>query len=291
MKVNPLLMDMIRGEWLMSFSGLSVYAPLVYKILSGETVTITNNTHRLMNVFDANGQMVRPDEKGIFSSIPKNSVAVINMIGPAIKYGDWCSYGADEIVSALISANNNENIRAIFLNIDGPGGSTSAIGPFLSFIPQKRKPVIGLVDQCCSLHFWVLCAVCDYKLAMNDVSPVIGSVGVVATFVDNKEYLEKLGYKIHEIYPKESEHKNQAFRLALEGKYDEIKDEFLSPMAKKFQAAVRLGCPNLIEEVGVLTGKVFDASIAKKYGMIDAIGGFDLATKMIPVIQEMKYQK
>lgn len=291
MKINPLLMEMIRGEWLMSFNGLYAYAPLAHQILSGEAVVINNSVNRLMNIFDSNGRMIPPDDKGSFGSIPKNSIAVINMIGAAIKYGDWCSHGADDIVAALISANNNENVSAIILNIDGPGGSTSAIGPFLSFVPQKRKPVIGLVDQCCSLHFWVLSAVCDYKIAINEVTALIGSVGVVATFLDNKEYLEKLGYKIHEIYPKESEHKNEVFRLALAGDYAAIKDEMLSPIAKKFQNAVREGCPNLKEEVGVLTGKVFMADKAKEYGMIDAIGGFDLAKKIIPVIQEMKYQK
>lgn len=284
-------MEMVRGEWLMSFNGLYVYAPIAYNILSGKEVTIQNNTHRLMNIFGPKGEKILPDENGTFPAIPKNSIAVINMIGAAIKYGDWCSYGADDIVEALVAANNNDNISAIFLDIDGPGGSTSAIGPFLDFVSQKRKPIIGLVDQCCSLHFWVLCAVCDYKIAKNNVSPMIGSVGVVATFVDNKEYLEKLGYKIHEIYPKESEHKNEVFHLALEGKYDAIKDEMLSPIAKKFQAAVRQGCPNLIEEKGVLTGKVFFAEDAKKYGMIDSIGGYDLAKKMVPVVQEMRYQK
>lgn len=290
MKINPLLMDIYRGEWLMSFQGLQAYAPLAYKILSGETITLQNNPHKLVNIFDHTGSAVNSDEDGKLV-IPKNSIAVINMIGPAIKYGDWCTYGADEIANALFYANNNPNIKAIIFNIDGPGGSGSAIGPLLSFAPHKKKPVIGLIDQCCSLHYWALCAVADYKIALNSVTPLIGSVGVVMTFVDNKEYLEKLGYKIHEIYPPESKHKNEAYRLALEGKYEKITEEILSPMAKNFQAAVRKACPNLKEETGVLTGRTFFAEQAKDLGMIDAIGGFDMALSMIPVVQELKYSK
>jgi hypothetical protein len=46
----------------------------------------------------------------------------------------------------------------------------------------------------------------------NNVSAAFGSVGIVASFAD--KHLESLGYVFHEIYLKESEHKNEAIQLA-----------------------------------------------------------------------------
>lgn len=288
MQVNKLLMDIMRSEWLMSFEGLTAYAPIAHNIITGKSVDIGNKTSAIITILDDNGKKVLSDkENGMV--IPRGSVAVIDMIGPVIKYGDFCTYGADEIVNALKMADANPNIVGMILNTDGPGGSVSAIGPFMDFGKNKKKPVIALADQACSLHYWSMCAVADYKMADNNVSAQFGSVGVVSSFADNRKYLESLGYVFHEIYPKESEHKNEAFRLAMDGKYDMIKEEHLSPIAIKFQNAVRAACPNLKEEIGVLTGKTFNAEKALEYGMIDAIGSMDQAIQRLHIMSELNH--
>lgn len=290
MKVNTLLMDIMRGDWLMSLDSRNAYAVIAHKIINGEAVDISEKTESLITVLDDKGMRVRPDDNG-FMNAPVGSVAIIDMIGPVLKYGDYCTYGADEIVNALRLADNNPNIIGTILNIDGPGGSVSAIGPFIEFGKTKKKPVVALADQCCSLHYWAMCAVADLKMADNNVSAMFGSVGVVTSFVDNRKYLETLGYVFHEIYPKESEHKNESVRLALEGKYEMIIDEMLSPLAKKFQAAVREANPNLKEEVGVLTGKTFSADKALEYGMIDSIGSLPEAIQRLRVLSEINHYK
>ncbi len=290
MKVNPLLMDVARGEWLMSLDGISAYAGIAHKLLSGESVELDTQPKAIMNIIDDNGNKVEPNKDGLVQA-PKGSVAIVDMIGPVMKYGDWCTYGADEIVRALYQADRNPNIIGTVLNQDGPGGAVNAIGPFIDFGKNKTKRVIGLADQSASLHFWVLNAICDHKMADNNISALFGSVGIVANYADNRKYLESLGYVFHEIYPDESKHKNEAFRLAMEGKYDMIKTEHLSPIALHFQDGVRKGSPNLIEEVGVLTGKTFGADLALKYGMIDSIGSMDKAINMLHITSESNHYK
>lgn len=287
MRVDRLLMDLTRGQWAMSFEGVLAYAPLVHSIINGQSVPIAEKTHSILSVVDDNGKFLSEDKLG---AIPKGSIAVIDMIGPVMKYGDMCTYGADEIAGALKFANESKNIKGIVLNIDGPGGSVSAIGPFMEFATLKKKPVVGLADQAASLHYWALCAVSDYKMASNNVSAGFGSVGVVSSFMDNTEMLKKLGYVFHEIYPDESAHKNLAYKLALEGKYDMIKEEHLSPIARKFQAAVTAACPNLKAKVeGVLTGKMFDADTAVQNGMIDGIGSMDQAINRAHIMSELNH--
>jgi len=145
--------------------------------------------------------------------------------------------------------------------------------------------------MCCSAHLYAAVSCFDHLMAANNISATIGSIGVVLSFVDNRTYLEKLGYKFHEIYPEESANKNEAFKLAMEGKYDMIKEEMLSPMARKFQNDVRAARPNLKEAPGVLTGKTFGADKALEVGLIDSIGSFKQAMSMALMMSEMNHYK
>lgn len=287
MRFNPLLNDLFRGEWLLDVAWISTAAPLVQNLLEG-VVNVQNieQTESALSVIDASGHQVNP-----INGIPEGSIAVVSMIGAAMKYGNACSYGADDIARELAFANANPNISAIIFKLDGPGGAVSAIGPLLTFAAEKKKPVIGLADACLSLHYWAAVGVCDYVMADNDISARFGSVGVVSQFMDAKKHWEDKGFKFHEIYADESSHKNEVFKLALEGKYDKIKSEILNPMARKFQAAVKAARPNLrLEEEGILSGKTFDADKALGIGLIDGIGTFKQAVERAKVHAELYAQ-
>jgi len=287
MKVNPILQDIYKGEWLLDTQSIISFAPIVSKIIGGEDLVFGESSAALLDIFDKNNKRMLPDEDGELE-IPKGSVAVVNMIGPVIKRGDLCTYGADEIVGALRFANQNPNIKGIVFNVDGPGGSVGAIGLFLQFAKEKKKPVIGLIDTAYSLHYWAIVSVCDKILADNEVSSGVGSVGVVFSFVDTRAVMEEKGYVFHDITPKESKHKNEAFHLAREGKYDQIKEEHLSPIARKFQNGVRFGrAGKLKEATGVLTGKTFGFDLGMEYGMLDGSGSFQDAVDHIDVMNEL----
>jgi protease-4 len=85
-------------------------------------------------------------------------------------------------------------------------------------------------------------------------------------------YLEKQGYKIHTIYPPESSEKNKAFMLALEGKYDKIIAEHLSPLAQKFIAQMKdLRSFSVDDNHNVFKGATFYAKEAVEIGLADEI--------------------
>lgn len=283
MSANHLLYEIIRGVWCLDISNITGYAPIINKILSGERVYQTDELKASSFLLDDNGRKVKETD---FVS----GYSSINMIGELMLYGGDCSYGAEDYVSMLDRANENPRVKGILMNIDGPGGSVSAINPFNQFKSRKKKPVIGLVKSACSAHLWAAMEVCDYIIATDPISGKFGSVGVMCTLADIKGAYEAKGVTLHEIYAPESEHKNESFRLALEGKYDMIKTEELSPIAIKFQNAVREARPNLKEEVGVLTGKTYFAEEAKEIGLIDAIGGIPEALAMIELLNNVKYK-
>lgn len=283
MKTNRMLNEILRGTWLLNISALDALAPVLHNIFSGQIAYPEAREIPLLEYYDFEGALVSDQNEK-----PEGQVAVVSMVGPVIKYGDMCTYGADEIVTALDRANNDSRVSAIVLYIDGPGGATSAISPFVSFAARKKKPVIALVDSAYSLHYWAAVAVADHIMADNAINSGVGSVGVYLSFMDAKGYYEEKGFKLHEIYAEQSTHKNEAFRLALENKYDQIRTEMLNPIAIKFQQAVKSGRPNLKEAPGVLTGKTFYAEEALQLGMIDSIGSLERAIHLANALAEIK---
>jgi protease-4 len=281
----PLLNEISRGTWAMSPEGLNFWTPLIEKMMRGEKFDITKSTTALLSVIDPNGNRLSPDNNGSFNP-PKGSVAVVNIEGALIKYSDYCSAGAIDIVAALQAADDNPNIIGTVAYFNGPGGSVSAISPFVDFSTTKKKPIVGLYDQACSAHLYAMLAVSDYIMAENDLSSVIGSVGIVATLINDTKALEMKGIVVHQVYPDESANKNEAFILALDGKYDMLKKEVLSPMAIKFQDYVKLKRPNLKNENGVLTGNTFSADQALQLKLIDGIGNLQAAIAVVKIKSE-----
>ena len=84
-------------------------------------------------------------------------------------------------------------------------------------------------------------------------------------FWDIVPYYEKEGFKFHKIYAPESTHKNLPVEQALQGKYDLIKEEELSPLAITFQEAVKKARGNKLDlkVEGLLNGRMFYASNGK----------------------------
>jgi protease-4 len=288
MQVNRLLNEVAKGMWAMRLEGLAYWAPMANKLMAGEELKLDISPGVLLTVFDENNREVKPDENGQYQ-VPKNSVAVVNMEGPLIKYGDWCMYGSDDIVRALDFVESNPNFLGAVAYIDGPGGGVTAIAPFISFGARRKKPYVGLYEQCCSAHLYGMVSFVDHVMAENELSANIGSCGIVLSMRDDKAYLETLGFKFHEVYPDESKDKNLPIRLALEGKYDLIKKEMLSPPAIKFQNAVVAGRPNLKKDApGVLTGKVFYTDQALEVGLTDSVGSLNDAIDRVRMLSEMR---
>lgn len=291
MKVNPIVQELSRGLFFFDIQSINIWGLKAAEYLSGNLKKAEDNQAKaIVSLVDEKGKPIQMDDKTYKNQ--QTTLGVVDLIGPIMKYGDWCNYGALEIAERIEQLNDNDAIEAIILNLDGPGGSVGAVAPFLNLKSKKKKPIVGYADTCASAHYYIASGLCDHIMAQNNISSQIGSIGIVLSFYDNKEYLEKLGYKFHEIYPEESKDKNDSFRLALEGKYDMIKKEMLSPKAIQFQEHVMEHRPNLKKDIpGILTGKTFYAKEALEYGLIDSIGSFSDAVSVALALAEINQYK
>lgn len=222
----------------------------------------------IREVIDPEGNPVNINQE----QVPQDSVGIIRCVGSMYKYGSWFNWGSDELVAYAREFDSHPNIIGQVWRDDSGGGTISSVGPYLEFLRYKRKPVVSLLDLCGSANYYKNCGT-DYMMAENDVSSMFGSIGVMLQILDFTKMLEQMGIEEHVIYADESDYKNKAFKLALEGKYELIKDEFLNPAAVRFQNHVKENRPGLNEGVeGILRGKMFFAEEALEHGLIDSIG-------------------
>ncbi len=226
---------------------------------------------------------VGPAIMGDLSKAPDGSIAVVPLMGTMLKYGTWCTYGTEEIAAALDYAASFDNISGIVLNIDSGGGAVDAIAPMLQAIQRAQaqgKPVVASVDLCCSAAYYTASA-CDSIIANNNISSMIGSIGVMCSFADYKKYYEDKGIKLHTIFSSHSADKNKNFIDATDGKYENFIKEELDPLALDFQNAVKANRGDILQAdtPGLLNGKVYYANTAKQLGLIDKVGTFQDAIK------------
>lgn len=226
-------------------------------------------------------------EKHPTSSLEASSgdmVGIIHCTGPMIKYGNYCVYGADELMAQAKKFDDAPNVIGQVWISDSGGGAINSIPLYLDFLNNKKKPVVDLADTCASASLWKGVAT-DFIMAQNTISSCFGSVGVLMSLRDVSEYWEKMGVKDHEIYADQSTHKNRAFKLVLEGKYEEIKREMLNPIAVKFQDFIKQRRPNLNLDIeGILNGRMFYAEEALEYGLIDGIGNLEAAVEKVHML-------
>jgi len=286
---HTVLNDILSGQWLLSHSGLLQMGHF-FKSLSQESMQSDgkpiDRSEQILSFFNDDNERIHPRD---ISDIKPGTIAQVNIVGPMMKYGNWWMLGANEIIAQLDFVNNLQNVAAIIVYVDGPGGAVSAISPFIEFAKRKRKPVVAVCDASLSLHRWIPDAIADYQVAENNISARFGSIGVVSSWMDATKYYEEMGVEIHEIYADQSEHKNEIPKVIKEDKekgYQLLRDMHLNPMALKFQAAVKAAHPNLLEEEGVLTGRTYGTEDAIKLNIINQQANMPEAMQIAKALAE-----
>lgn len=190
-----------------------------------------------------------------FDKAPAGSSAIIPIYG-VLFTRSYYAWDMKDISHWIAQARDAENIQEIILCFDSPGGQVNGIVNLYNLIKSvsKVKPVIAYVEgMCCSAAYW-LASACDKIIASNP-SCEVGSIGVMASFVDHKGALEKLGYKEHILYSSLSTEKNKITDDVLKGEYEAYIHEVLDPLATLFIDSVNAS-RNIDSKA--LTGKTFE---------------------------------
>ena len=103
---------------------------------------------------------------------------------------------SEEIGEALREAAGRNDIKAVFLNIDSPGGTVAGTPELAAAVASlnERKPVYAFSSGLmCSAAYWVAS---QARAIYATPSAQVGSIGVVQAVIDSSAAIDKAGIKV-----------------------------------------------------------------------------------------------
>lgn len=271
------------GIWLIDSEYAQGYLPLVANYLKGNTRNQVKTLSTPDELTDRNSVQLLIPTAGIYEiseyaerrrpeTAPQNSIAIIDIADVITKYDQDCGPAGMVTKSAILKrCYATNNIDAIVLRIDSGGGEGYAMFHMMETIAERNKPVYAYVsDFACSAAYGIASS-CDAIYVNMDLAKV-GSIGAYTTLIDYRNYFERQGVKIHEIYAAQSRDKNIEFKEAVKGNHEPLR-AMLNVFTQKFidnVAANRKG--KLAEDSKTWnTGKTMYAKDAISIGIVDKI--------------------
>lgn len=210
---------------------------------------------------------------GAVATLVTSGSMVENGIGVVEVKGEIES--AEDVIKTVQQFEEDPQIKAMVVRIDSPGGSVSASQEMVEAIQSITKPVvISMGDMAASGGYYVACA--GPKIYAN-AGTLTGSIGVISQVMEVEDLLTFFKVKVHTVKTgalKDAGSPYRAFNEADRAFFSalgvEILDQFVSHVA---QARKKTH-----DEIAVLAdGRVWSGREAQQLGLIDEIGGFQLA--------------
>ncbi len=155
----------------------------------------------LRGLVDRGGSLPQHQPASSLLSV-EDGIGVVAIEGPILRKPDLFArifFGAtssEEIGEALREAAGRPDIKAVFLNIDSPGGTVAGTPELAAAVASlnKQKPVYAFSSGLmASAAYWVASqATAIYATP----SAQVGSIGVVQAVIDNSTALDKAGLKV-----------------------------------------------------------------------------------------------
>lgn len=288
MSFDRTISAILRGYWLIERNFANAQLPLVMRMISGENISLgdarmmddeteQNKSPKAIDYFSENKNAYLVSPRTELSMLPSGSIAVVNIAGPLLKSGGYCSYGMTDIAQLISRLGAEGKVDGILLNIDSPGGQaygTSLLADVIKSV-DKVKPILSVTDDgmAASAAMWITSAAREsYATKKTDK---FGSVGVYTTIADfNKHYAEYFKLPVFDIYAPQSTEKNASYTEALNGNEEALKND-LSVLAQQFIDTIKQNRGDRIKGDSWTKGKMFYANEAVKIGLIDGVKSFE----------------
>ena len=214
----------------------------------------------------------------------KDRIAVIyaegNVVDGTSKGRGTAVYG-DDIVKALREAMNDDDVKAIVLRVNSPGGQATASESMTHAVMQARekKPlIVSMGDLAASAGYEMSC-MADVIVAQP--MTITGSIGVFGTIPNfNKLMSKKLGLNVDTVSTNRNSSSLTTFRplgpTAMALMTRNVEDFY-----KVFVGRVAEGRHMTYDAVHqIARGRVWTGADALGIGLVDTLGGLDLALRI-----------
>jgi protease-4 len=195
-------------------------------------------------------------------------------------------------IESIRKARKNDNIKAVVLRVNSPGGSAAAseiILHELQLLKQKNPVVVSMGDLAASGGYYISC-VGDSIFALPNT--ITGSIGVFSMLFSTEGLMKnKLGVTFDGVktapyadFPTATRPLNEAEAKRMQHAVDNI--------YTLFKSRVSVGRKLRPEDVdSIAQGRVWTGTDALKIGLVDAIGGLDRAISSAAALAKVKTYK
>ncbi len=205
-----------------------------------------------------------------------NSIAVVYAQGVILGgEGDDTYIGEQSIKRALGDARKNQDIKAVVLRVDSPGGSalTSELIWREVQLTRKTKPVIvSMGNTAASGGYYIACGA-DHIFAESNT--ITGSIGVFGQLPNLAKLTSDMGIKTELVQTHSNAEKYSPFRPL----NDNIKNDFtksIETIYTTFVQRVATGRKMTFAQVDAIAqGRVWTGNDAVSIGLVDTIGNLD----------------
>lgn len=205
-------------------------------------------------------------------NIPAGSIMRLNLYGPMMANGDWCTWGMDDYEEAIMMASENSNISGIFIRANTGGGESLAGQILHNAIKSSKKAVVVYADFLGSAGVHGTLAASE--IIASGESTRVGSIGTYVSI--DKELSKWYAENVEDIYAEGSEEKNYEWREYLKGNTKPLVS-VVTQNAEMFRREVKKYRELKGDVDETLKGGMFFANKAKSKGLIDGVGTFEYA--------------
>ncbi|UOX34454.1 signal peptide peptidase SppA [Flavobacterium sediminilitoris] len=202
--------------------------------------------------------------------------------------GDINIIGEGSIKRSLEEARNDDDVKAIVLRVDSPGGSalTSELIWREIEITKKVKPVVvSMGNVAASGGYYIAC---NADRIFAEPSTITGSIGVFGMLPNMNQLAKNIGINAEQV----KTHDNAAGYSLFEPMDENFKNQTLESIENvyaTFLNRVATGRKMTTEQVDAIAqGRVWTGTDALKNGLVDELGGLDEALKYAAKIAKIK---
>jgi len=212
----------------------------------------------------------------------KNRIAVIYALGEIVNgTGDEYSIGTKNIINSIKKARDNNRIKAIVMRVNSPGGSpltSDMIWREIEIVSKEKPFIVSMGDIAASGGYYISC---NADKIVAEPNTLAGSIGVYGIIPNTNVFFEnKLGITFDRVETGDNSSLitittplSKTQKLYIQKQIDDIYHDFVTRVSD--------GRNLSYEEIDkIANGRIWSGIEAKNIGLVDTLGGLDLALKI-----------
>ncbi len=210
----------------------------------------------------------------------KNQIAVLYAEGEIVDgEGGPTQVGGDRIAQEMRKIREDDDVKAVVLRVNSPGGSVTAsevIGREVALTGKKKPVIVSMGNLAASGGYWI--SMGSSKI-FAEANTITGSIGVFGMLFNAEKLAANNGLTWDVVKTARfadintvSRPKNSQELANIQRIVDRIYDRFITKVADSRKLP-----KNKVQEIA--QGRVWSGTAAKNLGLVDAIGGLEDAIR------------